>query len=110
MPVPLKIKGIGTLQYNSKKFALTTINIYGIDKKGRRVYVSISCKLHLDNRLKANILVGNNVFCMEEFAINLSTSSTLIYSCSVRIDVSARQYFEFLKQRILASGSTLMPS
>lgn len=47
MPVPLKVRSIGALKYKSRDFALTTIDIFGIDKKDCEVYASISCKLHL---------------------------------------------------------------
>lgn len=70
--------------------------------------MSITCKLYQVNRLKINILIGNNVLYMKGFAINLSISSTLIHSCSVRINISARQYSEFLEKKILASDSILM--
>ena len=109
MPVPLKVRDIGTLKHKSEDFALTTIYIPGIDEKGREVYASISCKLHLVDGLKANMLVSNNVLCTEGFAINLSTSSTLIHSCGMKIDINTRQHSEFLRQRALASATTIVP-
>lgn len=109
MPMPLKLKGIGTSKYKSREFAFTTIYILGIDKQGRKVYAFISCKLHLVDRLKTNMLVGNSVLYTKSFAINFSTSPTLIHSCGVRIDVSARQHSKFLRQIVLARGPTLMP-
>lgn len=110
MPVPLKVRGIGVSKHESRDFAFTTIYIPSIDKKSHKVYVSISCKLHLVDRLKANMLVSNNVLCIEGFAINLSTSSALIHSCDVKIDINARHHSEFLRQRTLASTPTIVPS
>ncbi len=109
IPVLLKVRGIGASRHKSGEFALTTIYIPGVDKTGREVYASISCKLHLFNGLKTNMLVGNNVLYMEGFAINLSTSSALVQSCGVSIDISARQHSEFLRQKVLASDLTLVP-
>lgn len=109
MPVSLKVKSIGALKHILEDFPLITIYIPGIDKKGREVYASISCKLHLFNRLKANILVGNKVLYTESFAINLSTSSALIYSCGVKININARQYSMFLRYRALASALIIIP-
>lgn len=54
------------------------------------------------------MLVGNNMLYMEGFAINLSTSSALIQSCGVNIDLSARQHSEFLREKMLASDPTLV--
>ena len=109
MSVPLKIRGIGASKYESEDFAFTTIYFPSIDKKALEVYASISCKMHLVDGLKANMLVGNDVLFTEGFAINFSTSSVLIHSCGVKIDINARQYSEFLSWRALTSTLTLMP-
>lgn len=109
MPVSLKLKGIGASKYELGDFALTTIYIPGIDKKGHEVYASISYKLYLVDGLKANMLVRNKVLCTEGFAINLFISFALIYSCGVKIDINARQRSEFLRHKALASTPTIIP-
>lgn len=70
MPVPFKIRGISTSKHKSENFALTTVYISCFDKNGHEVYTSITCKLHLVDGLKANMLVGNDVLCIKGFAIN----------------------------------------
>lgn len=55
------------------------------------------------------MLVGNSMLYMEDFAINLSISLALIHNCDVRIDISTKQYYEFLKQKVLTSDPTLVP-
>lgn len=90
MPVPLKIRGIGASKHESGQFVLTMLYIPGTDEIGREVYTSITCKLHLINGLKANMLMGNNILCIKGFALNLYNFSALIYSCGIRIDISAR--------------------
>ena len=109
IPELLKVKGIKALKHKSGNFTFITIYIPGIDKKSRDVYASISCKLHLVDRLKINMLMGNNLLCTEGFAINLSTFFTLIQSCDVKIDINARQHSKFLRQKVLANGPTLVP-
>lgn len=109
MPVLLKVRGIGASKHESGDLALTTIYIPGFDGNGREVYASITCELHLVDGLKANMLVGNDVLCTEGFAINLSSSSALIHSCGVSIDINARQHSKFLRHRALASASTIIP-
>lgn len=109
MPVPLKVRGIGASKNKSGDFAFTTIYIPGIDEKGHKVYMSINCELHLVDGLKTNMLVGNDVLCIEGFAINLSTSSAFIHSCGVKIDINARQNSEFLRRKALVSASTIVP-
>ena len=85
-----------------------TLYIPGTDEKGREVYASITCELHLVDGLKANMLVENDVLCTEGFAVNLYNSSALIHSCSVRIIITARQHSEFLRHRALVSASTII--
>ncbi len=109
MPVPLKVRGIGASKHESGHFALTTLYIPGTDEKGREVYASITCELHLVDRLKANMLVGNDVLCTEGFALNLYNSSALIHSCGVRIGINARQHSKFLRHKALASAPTIIP-
>lgn len=108
IPIPLKVRGIGASKHGSGDFALMTIYIPGFDGNGREVYTSIICELHLINRLKANMLVGNDVLCTGGFAINLSSSSALIHSCGVSININARQHSEFLIYKALASASTII--
>lgn len=90
MPVLLKVRGVGASKYESGDFALLTIYISGIDKKGREACISITCKLQLVDRLKVNMLVYNNMLCTEGFTINFSIFSTFIYSCNIEIDINVR--------------------
>lgn len=109
MPIPLKVKSIGALKHKLGNFALTIIYISDIDKKVCGIYVSFNWKLHQVDRLKANILVSNNMLCTEGFAINLSIFFALIHNCSVKIDISTRQHFKFLRHKTLVSASIIMP-
>lgn len=108
IPVLLKVRGIGASEHESGQFALTMLYIPGIDEKGRKVYASITCELHLVDRLKENMLMENDMLCTEGFTVNFYNSSALIHSCGVRIDISARQYSKFLRYRALASTSTII--
>lgn len=94
----------------SQKTLLSTIYIPDIDKKGWEVYASISFKLYLINKLKANMLIGNNVLCTEDFAINSSIFSALINSRDVKIDINVREHSKFSRQKTLASSYTIVPS
>lgn len=109
MPVPLKVKGIGTSKHKLDHFALTILYILGINKKSHKIYVSITYKLHLVDRLKANMLVKNDMLCTESFAITFYNSSTLIHSYSIKIDINTKQHSKFLKHRTLTNTSTIIP-
>lgn len=103
MPVSLNVRGIGVFKHKLSNFALTTVYIPGLDRNGREVYTSITCELHLVDGLKINMLIGNNLLCTEGFIINFSSSSAFIHSCSIRININARQHSKFLKYRALTS-------
>lgn len=109
MPVSLKVRGISNSKHKSRDFALASTYIPGIDKKSHEVYTSISCELYLINGLKVNKLVSNDVLCTEGFAINLSTTSALIHSCGMKININARQHSEFLRHKALAKTPTIVP-
>lgn len=109
MPIPLKVKGISTSQYESKEFALIAIYISGLDQNCSEVYTCIKCKLYLVEKLKANMLNGNNVFCIEGFLINFTNASAHIPSCGVDISINVRDRSEFLKQKILAHTTIFIP-
>lgn len=86
-----------------------TIYISDIDKKVCEVYASISYKLHLIDRLKANILISNNVLYTKSFAINFFTSSIFLYSWGLKIDINTRQYSKIMRWKTLANSSTIVP-
>lgn len=109
MPVPLKVRGISASKHKSGDFALTTIYIPGIDEKSREIYICISCELHLVDRLKANMLVDNDIICTEGFAINLCIFSAFVYSCGVKIDINAQQHSKSWRHRALASALIIVP-
>lgn len=92
MPIPPKVKGICAFKYKLKKFPFTTLYIPSFSYDETKVYIYIKCKLHLAKGLKANILIGNKIFDIENFSINLSSASTHIQSCSIDIIINAKYY------------------
>lgn len=78
MPIPLKVRDIGTFKHKSEEFALTTLYISGFNYDEIKVYICIKYKLHLIKSLKANMLISNNIFDTESFSINLLNASTYI--------------------------------
>ena len=109
MPVPLKVRGIGTSKHKSKEFALIALYIPGLDQEGSEVYACIKCELHLVESLKANIIIGNNILCTEGFTINLASAFTHIPSCGVTIVINTRNHSQFLRCNVLANATTFMP-
>lgn len=71
MPVLLKVGNIGAFKHKLKKFAFIIFYILGSSHNKTEVYVGIKCELYLVKGVKANILIGNNIFCIKDFSINL---------------------------------------
>ena len=110
--MPLKVRGIGASRHESdesEEFVLTALYILGLDQRGMEVYACVKCKLHLVEGLKANMLIGNNVFYTEVFTINLASASAHILSCGVSIVISARSHSQFLKRNVLANVTIFVP-
>lgn len=105
MPVLLKVKGISTSQHKSGEFALAAIYISSFDQICSEIYTYIKCKLHLVKGLKANMLIGNNVFSTKDFLINLTDAFAHIQSCGVDIIINDRHRSEFLKQKMLVHAT-----
>lgn len=103
-----KVQGINASKHKSGEFAFTIIFIPGFDKEGLGIYASIRYKLYLVDRLKANMLVGNNVLYMGGIVINLSNVPALIHSYGMKIDISARHHSKSLRQKVLANSYTLV--
>lgn len=97
IPIPLKVRGISTSQYKLEEFALVAIYIPGLNQNCAEVYAYIRCELYLVEGLKANILIGNNVFYIKSSLINLADASAHIPSYGIDITISARYHSEFLK-------------
>ena len=102
MSTLLKVRGIGASKHESTQFAELSFFLPGEDNEGQKVYASIKCKLHLVERLRANILVGNNILAPESFVLNVGLGHALVGSCKVKIAVRARQRDQFLMKRLIA--------
>lgn len=106
---PLKIREIRTSKHKSAQFAEVSFFFPGKSDKGQKVYASIRCELHLVKRLRANILIGNNILAAESFVLNVALSHALVESCGVKITIRARQRGQFLKKRLLAKKKRVLP-
>lgn len=109
MAVSLKVRGIGASRHKSEEFAFTTFYMPDLDQGGLVVYACIKCELHLVENLKANMLIGNNIFCTDGFTINLASASAYILSYGLTIIVNAKNNSQFLKCNIFANATTFIP-
>lgn len=80
MPVLLKVRGIGIPKNELKMFSLAILYFPSFDQLKVEIYICIRYKLPLIHRLKANMIINNDVLGIENFLINLGTS--LAHICS----------------------------
>ncbi len=109
MSTPLKVREIGTSKHKSAQFTEVSLFLLGESNEGQKVYASIRCELHLVKRLRANILIGNDILAPESFILNISLDHVLVGSCEVKITIKARQRGQFLKKRLLAEKDGVIP-
>lgn len=87
---------------------LTILYIVGFSCDGTEVYMCIKYKLHLIEGLKANILIGNNIFYIDGFLINFVSTFIYIQSCGVDIIINIKHHTQYLKRKILANVTTFI--
>lgn len=105
----LKIRGIRTSKHESAQFAEVSLFLLGESNEGQKVYASIRCKLYLVKGLRANILIGNDIFTPEGFVLNVGLSHALVGSCGVKITTRARQRGQFLRKGLLGEKDEVIP-
>lgn len=50
--------------------------------------------------LRANILIGNDIFALENFVLNVGLSYVLVGCCGIKITIRGRQRGQFLRKRL----------
>ena len=100
MSIFLKVRGMGTLKHKSAQVVEVSLFFLGESNKRQKVYSFIRCKLYLVKGLKANILIGSNIYASESFVLNIGLAHALVGSCGVKIAVTARQEDQCLKKRL----------
>lgn len=89
----LKSQGFSISKYKSNKFAVAIFYILSPNQKNSKVYMYIKCELYLIESLIANMLIGNNIFCIKSFSINLANPSTHILKYRVNIKINTKSHF-----------------
>lgn len=90
MSTSLKVRGIGASKHKFAQFAELFLFFPGENNKRQKVYASFKCKFHLVDGLRANILIGNDIFALEKFVLNIRLAYAVVGSCGVKITISAR--------------------
>lgn len=109
MPVLLKVRGIGISKNELKMFSLAILYFPSFDQLKVEIYICIRYKLQLIHRLKANMIINNDVLGIENFLINLGTSLAHICSWSVDVHISIKYPPHLLNQKVLANTTTFVP-
>lgn len=83
MEVLLQVQGIGSNLHITSKYVFTLIYFLAIDEAGQAILAEIKREIHIVKQLKARMLMRNDVFVPEEFAIDLKDQKTKIHSYKV---------------------------
>ena len=109
MATLLKVRGIRFSKYESDEFISISLYFPDFDSTNRPAYTNIHRKLHIVERLKANLLVGNNILATERVIINLANKSAMISSSQLTIFIAARPRGHMVWKKVLVGRSLTIP-
>lgn len=84
---PLYIRGIGTVIYFLKDFIHVPFYLPIISNSGKLVLAEIKKEIYLVKRLRAKILVDNDILISESFVLDLLNKKATIFSCDTKIQI-----------------------
>ena len=110
MAILLKVRGIGSSRHESDEFVSMFSYFPNIDSINRPAYAHIHKELHIVERVKMNLLVGNNILTTERVIIVFAKKSAMISSCQMTISVAARPRSHPVQKKVLVDRSlTISP-
>ena len=110
MVTSLKVKDIKTSRHELDKFVSMSLYFPGINLTNRPAYAHIHRKLYLVNKLKANLLVSNNILAIKRVIIDLDNKSAIISSCQMTIFIAGRLKGRPVQRKVLVDKSlTICP-
>lgn len=87
MANPLHIRGIATATYFLKNYIYVPFYFPRINNDSKPVLAEIKRKVYIIKRLKAKMLVGNDILVPEGFVLDLSNKEATISSCNTKIQI-----------------------
>lgn len=108
MSIFLRVRGISTSKHKFAEFVVLSLYFPSKNNAGELVYTSLEYKIHLVERLQANLLIGNNMLSPKHIVINIGKKSALIGSCKVTIKVNAKQQGRFFAKKLLSSQKSVI--
>lgn len=88
---PLKVRRIKILRHKSEEFAALSLYFPENDYTRKLVYASVRCEIHLNEGLRVNLFIENDIISPENFVIDIHKKITLIGSYKVTILISTSQ-------------------
>lgn len=105
MATSLKIKGIRSSRHKSDEFVSMSLYFSTTDLTNCLAYTYIYQKLYIVERLKANLLISNNILAIKRVIIDLASKSAMISSCQMTISVAARPRGYLVQKKVLVNKS-----
>lgn len=86
----LKVQRIKVSRHESAQYAEVSLFLPREDNERQKVYAFIKCELHLVERLKTNILIGNNILTPESFVLYIGLNYAVMGSYNIKIIIRTR--------------------
>lgn len=105
----LHVKSIGTAIHLSKNFIHIPFYFFGTNNNSKSVLAEIKQEVHLVEKLKIEMLVGNDILVLKRFILDLSNKETTISSCNTKIKILMKFRGQFISKKILAIKNFVIP-
>lgn len=108
MSTLLKIRGIKSSRHKLDEFVSMFFYFPGIELTNRLAYAHIYGELYIVKRLKANLLMSNDILAIERVIINLANKFARISICQVTISVAAKPKSHPVQRKVLVNRSLMI--
>jgi len=95
----ITIRNLNNIKHCIDKYAIVLIFFLEI-KNDKQVFAKITCKMHLINNFKTNMLIENNVIDFEKIVINIVSKFVYIKSCIVIVNLKVKTICTIVYKRV----------
>ena len=99
---PLRVRGIGSNRHLTDKFVFIPVYIPGT-RDGTLVLIYFKREFYIMDKLRANILIGNNIIGPKSIDIRIFDKSAYIGSYGVICQIECRQRKQFERRKVYSN-------
>ena len=103
---PITLRGIGPNFHSTNKWTTISFFMDGTTREGNPAIIKITRDFHIIDNLKANVLIGMDILCLEKAVINLLASRVRFGSCEdVAVPVDYTPHDNIRVRRVIRADS-----